>query len=145
MMNKSISLTLQEILIGILIAATIPSAAFIINNAITTARIEANQVMLRHDVDKKVDNDVLAQYIKFVRAESEKQAEINASTKEHITELEQQLKAVKERLHEFEVKYIGYLHTRGDSEQWDLEAITLFYLENWEIIECKQPKKVGLI
>ena len=96
-------------------------------------------------VDKKVDKDVLTQYIVLSEERNALYLEMFRDNKTEHKEMMKKLEKMDEAIHELKEQLIGYITTRGDSEMWDFEALTLFMLENRVWDKMKKPKYVGLI
>ena len=96
-------------------------------------------------VDKKVDKDVLTQYIVLSEERNALYLEMFRDNKTEHKEMMKKLEKMDEAIHELKEQLIGYITTRGDSEMLDFEALTLFMLENRVWDKMNKTKCVGLI
>ena len=102
----------------------------------------------------KVGVKEMTQYMKLIEERQQLQKDFNdkilirldsyklENNNEH-HEILQRIDILNEKIHQWEIKYIGYIRTRGyENQRWDLQDVTLFMLENGVF---DKPKYIGLI
>lgn len=130
---KSINIDIQKIIIGAVLTILLSTTGFVVNGVVRDIK----------DVeDSKVDNEVLIQYMKLIEERNNLQLKVNDTNADEHKEILQELKELNEKIHNLDVKLIGFIRTRGTIERWDLQAVTLFMLEA-RVYDT--PKNVGLI
>ena len=131
LMNQKFELTVLKFMLSLLASALIPTIGFVSVTLTTTARLELQTELLKEGLDKKVDADILLQYMKLQQERQQLQNQLNLKNETKHEKLSNEIHRLEEEIHALEVKMIGYMPFRDpDVRQWNYEKLINFAWNN---------------